>query len=66
VVELSGMWRFHDPDRGGESYLDVTALELLEPPLTLTEAVRWVPLAVGAGMLGAALAVGLLTRRRGR
>ena len=24
VVELTGIWRYHDPERGGESYLDVT------------------------------------------
>jgi hypothetical protein len=64
VVALTGVWRFHDPARGGESYLDVTALELLQAPLALEEGVRWVPLALGAGLLGAGLALGLATRRR--
>ncbi len=65
VVELRGMWRYHDPDRGGESYLDVTGLELIEPLLPLAEGVDWVPLGLGAGFLALALAVGLHTRRRG-
>jgi len=65
VVELRGMWRYHDPDRGGESYLDVTGLELIEPLLPLAEGVDWVPLGLGAGFLALALAVGLRTRRRG-
>lgn len=64
VVELGGMWRYHDPDRGGESYLDVTALELLEPPLALEEGVRWVPIGLGAGFLALALAMGRYARRR--
>jgi hypothetical protein len=64
LVELQGRWRYHDLDRGGESYLDVTGLELLEPPLALEEGVRWVALGLGAGLLALAAAVGLRTRRR--
>jgi hypothetical protein len=65
VVELQGTWRYHDPDRGGESYLDVTGLELLEPPRALEEGVDWLPLGLGAGLLALAGVVSLLTRRRG-
>lgn len=64
VVELTGSWRYHDPERGGESYLDVTGLELLAEPMVLEEGVRWLPLGLGLGLLGAAAAVGLAVRRR--
>ena len=65
VVELRGTWRYHDPDRGGESYLDVTGLRLLEEPRGLEEGVDWLPLGLGAGLLALAGGVALLTRRRG-
>lgn len=65
VVELQGTWRYHDPDRGGESYLDVTALRLLEEPRDLEEGVDWLPLGLGTGLLALAGVVALLVRRRG-
>lgn len=64
VVELQGTWRYHDPERGGESYLDVAGLALLEAPLELSEGVRWLPLGLGAGLLLTAGGVALLGRRR--
>jgi len=64
LVVLQGTWRYHDPGRSGESYLDVTGLELVEPPLALEERVRWVPLGLGAGLLAIAALVSLRTRRR--
>jgi len=64
LVELRGMWRYHDPERGGESYLEVIELRVLEPPLALHEGMRWAPLGIGAGLLGAALGIGLARRRR--
>jgi hypothetical protein len=65
VVEVTGVWRFHDPDRGGETYLDATGVVLLAAPLALEEGVRWLPLGLGLGFLGAAGAVTLAARRRG-
>ncbi len=65
VVELTGNWRYHDPERGGESYLDVTGVVLLAEPLALEgEGVRWLPLGLGLGFGGAAAAVALALRRR--
>ena len=65
VVELTGKWRYHDPERGGESYLDVTGVVLLAEPLALEgEGVRWLPLGLGLGFGGAAAAVALALRRR--
>lgn len=65
LVELWGKWQYHDPDRGGESYLAVVDLKVLEPALVLEEGVRWLPLGLGAGLLAAAGLVFLATRRRG-
>ena len=64
VVEVTGVWRYHDPDRGGESYLDATGVVLLAAPLALEEGVRWLPLGLGAGLAGAAGAVILAARRK--
>jgi hypothetical protein len=64
VVEVTGVWRFHDPDRGGETYLDATDVVLLSAPAALEEGVRWLPLALGLGFLGSAGVVALAARRR--
>jgi hypothetical protein len=37
IVRASGIWHYHDSDRGGESYLEVTALEILEPARILED-----------------------------
>jgi hypothetical protein len=65
VVRLSGEWRFRDPGRGGESYLEVTALEVVSGPLRLQEGIHWSPLGIGLGLLAAAGAV-LVAARLGR
>jgi|GEM_PF-1459406 len=64
VVEATGVWRYHDPARGGESYLDVTGLELVHEPQALEEEMRWLPLLLGFGLLGAAAAVAVVRKRR--
>ncbi|MFH1330849.1 MAG: hypothetical protein ABIJ48_09405, partial [Actinomycetota bacterium] len=64
LVELTGMWRYHDPERGGESYFDVTGLRLVQEPIALEEGVYWLPLGLGLGLLGAAAAAHLALRRR--
>jgi hypothetical protein len=42
----------------------VSAISVIDGPQVLQEGVRWVPLGVGAGLLAAALALGLALRRR--
>ncbi len=65
VVELTGYWRYHDPGRGGESYLEVTGVLLLAEPLGLEEpGMRGLPLGLGLGFLGAAAAAAFALRRR--
>lgn len=42
LVQLTGVWRHHDPDRGGESYLDVDELLVIEGGRRLEEGPDWV------------------------
>jgi hypothetical protein len=63
LVQLTGTWRFHDPDRGGESYLEVRSLIVVEPGRHVDEKVNWAVLL--SGLVVAGLAAGLwLVRRR--
>ncbi len=54
LVELTGTWVYHDPGRGGESYLEVEVIEMLEPGRPLSEDVAWIPYAIGALLLAVA------------
>jgi len=62
IVDLTGVWRYHDPGRGGESYLDVTALDVVAPELPLDEAEEWLALGIGLALLAAAAGVVLRFR----
>ena len=49
LVRVTGDWKYHDPDRGGETYVDVISLEVLEPGHSLAEHPNyWI---LGAGVL---------------
>lgn len=37
VVEVVGVWKYHDPDRQGETYLEVEELNVVEPGRRLDE-----------------------------
>lgn len=63
VVLATGVWRHHDPGRGGESYLDVVGLVVLESALPTHGGAQWWALAVG-GLLMAAGAAPLMASRR--
>ncbi len=63
LVRLTGEWEFHDPNRGGESYLDVKELILIEPGREFGEGASLPALLVGAGLI---LAAGVLWLRRPR
>lgn len=64
IVRLTGEWRHHDEDRGGESYLDVESAQLVEPEMRLSEGVHWWALLVGAGLLVLSGAAIVAARRR--
>ncbi len=63
VVQLVGVWRHHDPSRGGESFLDVESLEVVESGRLLDEGVEWWTVFAGAGLLAVAGVVWLGRRR---
>lgn len=64
VVAMVGVWKHHDPARGGESYLEVASLTVLEPGRPISEDLN--PWVLGAGIVsaGIALLLGLRARRR--
>lgn len=63
LVRLTGVWHHHDPERGGESYLDVTALTVIEEGRRLEEGPDWVVFMAGIALLS--LAGFLRLRNRG-
>jgi hypothetical protein len=63
VVRLTGIWRYHDPDRHGESYLDVASLEVVQPGRELDEDIVWWTVIAGSGLLAAAGALWLFRPR---
>ncbi|MFV1970710.1 MAG: hypothetical protein ACC683_06860 [Acidimicrobiia bacterium] len=65
IVELTGTWKYHDPERQGETYLDVTALTVVERGRPLSEAPNWGTYIAGLLLLGAAgLVMWQYTRKR--
>lgn len=54
LVVLTGAWVFHDPDRGGESYLEVASLTVVEDGRPLQEDVHWPRIVIGVALLAAA------------
>jgi hypothetical protein len=61
VVQLTGIWRYHDPDRGGESYLDVTSVAVIDEGRRIQEGPDWVVFALGIMLITATV---MLWRRR--
>lgn len=55
LVQLTGVWRHHDPERGGETYLDAASLVIIENGRRLEEGPDWVVFAVGAALIMVAL-----------
>lgn len=62
VVEATGVWKYHDPDRGGETYIDVIELTVVEPGRGLTEHPTWFVGAVGLILIAYAI---FMRRRTG-
>lgn len=62
IVEVTGIWKYHDPERQGESYLEVETLSVLQPGRPLEEPVNWVTIIVGAALLAVASAVWFIRR----
>jgi hypothetical protein len=62
LVRVSGIWSYHDPERGGETYLDATSVEVLERGRALDETAD--PAVAAAGALLLLTALGLAYRSR--
>jgi hypothetical protein len=65
IVRVTGVWKYHDPSRQGETYLDLTALEVIEEGRSLHEPPLWGAFGMGSLLLAAAGAAWWqYTRRR--
>jgi len=62
VVRVTGIWKYHDSRRPGESYLEVQSLTVTEPGRQLDERVNSTVVILGAVFLAGACIVALLTR----
>ncbi len=66
LVRATGVWRYHDPERGGESYLDVSALTTIEDGRRLEEGPDWAVFAGGCLLLAVSFVMWWLRRRSAR
>ena len=62
LVRATGVWRYHDPDRGGETFLDIESLSVVGGGRRLQEGPDWVVMATGAVLV--AIAGVMWLRRR--
>lgn len=51
IVEVTGIWKYHDPGRSGESYLEVTSLTVVAPGRALSEPPNWIVYGLGMVLL---------------
>ena len=56
LVRVTGIWRYHDPQRGGETYLEVQSLTVIEPGRPLEEKPDWLVVIVGGSLVAIAAA----------
>lgn len=66
VVQVTGIWKYHDPERQGESFLEVAGLEVTEPGRQLEEKGNPMAAAVGVVLIVAAAIVWWRTPRENR
>lgn len=64
LVELTGQWIYHDAGRGGESYLEVASIVIVNEGRDLAEAPHWWRLASGGALLTAAGGMWLIRKRK--
>lgn len=63
VVQMTGIWKYHDPQRQGESYLEVESVVVVETGRVLREEANWTVIVVGVLLVGAAAGVWLVRPR---
>lgn len=66
VVRVTGIWKYHDQERLGESYLEVQTLAVVEPGRLFEEEVDWVVVSIGLALLLVAGATAWWTRSTNR
>ncbi len=66
IISATGVWKYHDPERGGETYLDVTALIVVDQGRDLPEHPNPVVLAIGLVLVIGAVLNLRRSRRRHR
>jgi len=64
VVRVTGTWLFHDDSRGGESYLSVESLEVVEAARPISQGGDWPVLLVGTALIVIGVAPVVVRRRR--
>lgn len=62
LVRVTGIWKYHDTTRPGESYLEVQSLTVTEPGRQLSESVNWIAVILGSLLLVGAGVIALLMR----
>ncbi len=60
IVRATGQWKYHDPERQGETYLEVYSIEIVESGIRLSEGPN--PVAIGGGILLLVIALGVMLR----
>jgi len=63
VVALTGIWRYHDPGRQGETYLDVVSVVVEAPGKKLSEGPNWPVYGAGFALFAIAGVIGVVYRR---
>jgi opacity protein-like surface antigen len=64
VVSVTGTWRYHDPERGGETYLQVDTLVVVRSGFPLPASHAPVALAIGALLVIVSAGLLVVARRR--
>jgi hypothetical protein len=57
VVLVTGTWKYHDPERQGESFLEVESLIVVEPGRHLSEDADWGVIVSGALLISGAAGI---------
>jgi hypothetical protein len=63
VILATGTWKYHDPERQGESFLGVESLVVVEPGRQLSEEADWRVIVSGALLISGAAATWFARRR---
>ena len=60
IVRATGQWKYHDPERQGETYLEVFSIEIVEGGIRLSEGPN--PAAIIGGLVLLVVALGVMLR----